>query len=516
MSNRDTSAARNYHDATKHSYYSIHTSPHFLDWPNQPLPFKLYRDLPALPLPQSRDVSPVPALDAIAAEESETQVEGVPDLEDLARVFYFSAGITKVRTHAGGQILFRAAACTGALYHLELYLACRDLPGLPAGVYHFGPSDFGLRKLRAGDWRSVAVRASGQEPSLASAPAVILLTSTYWRNSWKYGQRAYRHCFWDSGTLMANLLAEAATRQLPAHVVLGFEDAPINALLDLDPDREVTLAMISLGRDATSPPPASGSVDGLDIPTVPLSPSEVDYPEIREMHRASSLGSEEEARRWRGAPPAAEGAAPAGLLFPLHGLPATDVPPDPLEDVIRRRGSTRRFARSGITFAQLSTLLDRATRGIAADFLEPFGTHINDLYLIAHAVEGLPSGAYFYQRERRALEQLKEGEFRREAGHLDLGQELAAEASVNVYAMCSLDPVLERFGNRGYRAAQMEGGILGGKIYLGAYALGLGASGLTFFDDDVTQFFSPHAEGKSVMFLVAVGHPAARRVLYQR
>jgi len=184
--------------------------------------------------------------------------------------------------------------------------------------------------------------------------------------------------------------------------------------------------------------------------------------------------------------------------------------------VIRRRGSTRRFARSEITFAQLSTLLDRATRGIAADFLDPFGAHINDLYLIAHAVEGLPSGAYVYHRERRALEQLKEGEFRREAGHLDLGQELAAEASVNVYAMCSLDPVLERFGNRGYRAAQMEGGILGGKIYLGAYALGLGASGLTFFDDDVTQFFSPHAEGKSVMFLVAVGHPAAGRVLYQR
>src|SRR3972149_9860771 len=130
---------------------------------------------------------------------------------------------------------------------------------------------------------------------------------------------------------MANLLGEAVTRQLPVHVLVGFEDAPINALLDLDPDREVTLAMISLGRDATSPPPASGPVDGLDIPTVPLSPAEVDYPEIREMHRASSLESEEEARRWRGAPPAAEGAAPPGLRFPLDGLPATDGPPDPPE-----------------------------------------------------------------------------------------------------------------------------------------------------------------------------------------
>ncbi|MGH9461164.1 MAG: nitroreductase family protein, partial [Vicinamibacteria bacterium] len=123
---------------------------------------------------------------------------------------------------------------------------------------------------------------------------------------------------------------------------------------------------------------------------------------------------------------------------------------------------------------------------------------------------------YYHDRDRHALEQLREGNFRREAGHLDLGQDLAADASVNLYSMCSLDLVLERFGNRGYRAAQLEGGIVGGRIYLAAYAIGLGATGLTFFDDEVTRFFSPDAEGMSVMFLVAVGRPARKRVLYQR
>ena len=189
------------------------------------------------------------------------------------------------------------------------------------------------------------------------------------------------------------------------------------------------------------------------------------------------------------------------------------MPRDQLEEVILRRGSTRQFARAWISFAQLSTMLHRATRGIPADFLEPPGASLNDLYLIVHAVDDLPPGAYVYHRERNALEQLKEGEFRREAGQLDLGQELAADASVNVYMMSDLKPVLERFGNRGYRAAQLEGGILGGKLYLGAYAQRLGATGLTFFDDDVTGFFSPHAEGKSVMFLVAIGRPARRKAI---
>ncbi len=513
MGNRDLSAARTYHDSTKHSHASLHSTPHFLDWPNQPLPFKLYRDLEPLPLPSERETSSVPALNALAAGEIEVEGERLPDVEELARIFYYSAGITRVRTHAGGQILFRAAACTGALYHIELYLVCGDLPGLEAGVYHFGPSDFGLRRLRAGDWRSVLVEASASERSITSAPAVILFTSTLWRNSWKYRQRAYRHSFWDSGTLMANLLAEAAVLGLPSRVVLGFEDEPIDALLDVNPDREAALGMVALGKTALITSSAPGSMEALGYQTVPLSPEEVDYPEIREMHRASFLENAKDVAAWRGAPPERKEAESGENIFPLTPV---DLPKDPLEEVIIRRGSARRFARVPITFGQLSTILDRSTRGIAADYLEPFGASINDLYLIVNAVDVLPAGAYFYDRGRRVLVQLAEENFRREAGQLDLGQELAADASVNIYAMCNLEPVLERFGNRGYRAAQFEGGVLGGKVYLAAYAERLSATGLTFFDDDVTRFFSPHASGKSVMFLVAVGKKARRQVLYER
>jgi nitroreductase len=128
-----------------------------------------------------------------------------------------------------------------------------------------------------------------------------------------------------------------------------------------------------------------------------------------------------------------------------------------------------------------------------------------------HAVEGLPAGSYVFRRQQRTLELLKEGDFRREAGYLGLGQTIPADCSVNVYFLADLKNVLERFGNRGYRAAQLEAAIMGGKLYLAAYAQRLGASGLTFFDDDVTDFFSPHAEGKSVMFLIALGKSMKRK-----
>ena len=80
--------------------------------------------------------------------------------------------------------------------------------------------------------------------------------------------------------------------------------------------------------------------------------------------------------------------------------------------------------------------------------------------------------------------------------------------TVDIFFLADLRPFLQRFGNRGYRAVQLEAGILGGKIYLGAYAQHLGATGLTFYDDEVIKFFSPHAEGKSAIFLVAVGNSA--------
>jgi nitroreductase len=129
-----------------------------------------------------------------------------------------------------------------------------------------------------------------------------------------------------------------------------------------------------------------------------------------------------------------------------------------------------------------------------------------------NAVDDLDPGTYYFRREEGTLECLAAGEFRAQAGRLGLDQELPADAAVNVYALSALGPVLEQLGNRGYRAAQMEGGILGGRLYLTAYALGLGATGLTFYDDEVVEFFSPHAAGKDVMFLTAIGYADRKRL----
>jgi SagB-type dehydrogenase family enzyme len=450
----------------------------------------------------------VAALSAISEPVPSSRADSVPDLQDLARILYFSAGITKQRAHPGGEIYFRAAACTGALYEIELYVVTGHLPGLEAGVYHFNPADVSLRLLRKGDFRGNLAQATAMELAVAGAPMTIICTGTYWRNAWKYQARTYRHFGWDNGTLLANMLAVSAALGLPAEIVLGFVDVEVNRLLDLDTRREVSLCLVPIGHRSESSLPTPTEAPALGLETIPLSQREFEYPAMLEMHDASSLESREEVAQWRGKQLVLASSDPAGEEVPLQRLPQEGQPKDTIEQVILRRGSTRVFDKAAsITLAQLSTTLNCATRGLPADFLEPPGMQLNDLYLIVHSVEGLKPGAYFFRRERYTLELLKEGAFRAEAYRLGLEQQLPADACVDIFFLANLERTLERYGNRGYLAVQMEAGAIGGRMYLATYAQRLGATGLTFFDDDVINFFSPHAKGKSAVFLLAIGKP---------
>ena len=147
-----------YHRKTNHSVESVRAGNISLDFSILPRLYKLYRRAEALPLPEESAPSDVPALEAIAGDAPTR--DGAPTLEDVAALLKLSAGITKWLKVPNGSMAFRAASCTGALYHIELYLVCGDLPGLPAGVYQYGAQDNALRRVRSGDYRGALVAAT--------------------------------------------------------------------------------------------------------------------------------------------------------------------------------------------------------------------------------------------------------------------------------------------------------------------------------------------------------------------
>ena len=93
------------------------------------------------------------------------------------------------------------------------------------------------------------------------------------------------------------------------------------------------------------------------------------------------------------------------------------------------------------------------------------------------------------------------------SGYLCLEQSLFSDASAVFYIMSNIKLILDQLGNRGYRLCQFESGILAGRIYLSSYDQKIGASGSTFYDDAVSDFFSPHAKDKDVMIAIGIGVP---------
>jgi SagB-type dehydrogenase family enzyme len=500
--NERSEVARAFHEATAHTPYSVHASAHTLDWDIKPFPFKVYSGLAAIALPRAFD--PV-SLDTLAALDPARAGAPAPlTLERLTALLYYSAGVTRKKTYpGGGEVLFRAAPSTGALYQTEVYVVAGAVEGLAAGLYHFCPGDFALRRLRDGDVRPALAEAAADD-GIARAAATLVLSAIYWRNTWKYQARGYRHLFWDSGTMLANLLAVASAVGLSPRVDTGFVDGEVNRLLGLDAAREAALELVVLGPAAT-PAALLARIDEIRHDVLPLSSEEVDYPLLREAYAASALDSADEVHRWRA------GAATPGRL------PATTAPVRPpgttalpvaraeaargLGETVQRRASTRQFSHAPLSSEELATTLWWATRGFDADV--PAGRV--EAFLIVNAVDGIAPGAYRYRPDAHALEMVTLGAFRRESGYLCLEQPLGADAAAVIYFLAPLAEALRVSGNRGYRLVNLEAGLIGGRAYLAAYAQGFGASGLTFYDRHVVDFFAPASAGLDAVFVTALG-----------
>jgi nitroreductase len=253
-------------------------------------------------------------------------------------------------------------------------------------------------------------------------------------------------------------------------------------VLGIDGRYEAALAVLALERDAPSAPTAPAL---LELEVAPLSRTEVRYPLAEELHAASRLDDAAEVDQYRAGLPG-QRCAPAPVLA------------GQLEPVLRRRVSVRDFALEPVPREELVDLLARALGPIPSDV----GRAVRAVVL-ANAVEGLEPGVHDFEPPDR-LELVRAGELRQLAGYLVLEQFLGARAAAVVFLLADLDRTLSALGNRGYRAAQLEAGIVAGRLQVGAFALGWGATCSTFYDDDVTRAVAPQRLD-SPMLCVALG-----------
>jgi SagB-type dehydrogenase family enzyme len=468
-----------------------------LDPSNRPAPFKRYVGREPVPLPREFRLSSTAAADVLSGGPRRV-VGGRWDGERLARLLFLSDGVSRIGGSAfGGATYFRTAMSAGNLHPVEIYVVCGELETVPAGVHHFAPLEFGLTELRRGDHRAALAEAT-VDPVFVEAPVTLVLTGIPWRTGWKYGERGYRHLYWDAGALLANLLAAEPS----AAVRVGFVDEQVKRLVGVDGVSEFPLALVMLR--GSDPGPQAGPagdtspVEPLSFAVEPISPAPIEFPLVTAAQRDGDLANEVEVERWRAA------AKPLGTPAADAVEPPPNAGEEPIEAVILRRGSTRLMRREPVRRDLLTWGLRTAARAVPADFAQQAGTLLQH-FVSVHDVQGVAPGAYRFREE--GFEQRRDGQYRDLAAHLCLDQPLGGDSAYTVFDAADLTEILGALGSRGYRAGQLEAGVAAERLALAGFTLGYGATGLTFYDEMVSEFFATRAE---CMLVTSVGVPDYR------
>jgi SagB-type dehydrogenase family enzyme len=459
---RPGDAARLYHELTSYSpeteLWLPRDDPRLVqdhvpnDVATWPWPCKRYaQELPALALPR---VWPRVAISATAVLTGRHDAPPVqPTVPALARLLHLTAGVVRVVEREGRpMLLLRAAGSAGGRFPLELYVAARGVEGLADGVHWYDPIEHALRRVGP--------------PAGGGAATTLVVTGIPWRTGWRYAERGWRHIHWDAGTALSQALALADSAGLRPRLWTTFPDAAIAGLVGADGTHELPVALVALGEGAPAIEPGGEAAAG----AVDAAPRE--FPLVTAAHRAgdaAALGDP-----W-----------PAGAR--VDGAP----PPAPsLDDVLLQRGTTRRMD-AGRTVARVTFTFSLATalRGIEVPH-----------FVAVHGVDDVEPGLYRWPDIDTPL---RRGDLRDELLKVCWDQDLGRDAAFVVLGAADL----EALDDRTYREAQLAAGLVEGRLHIAAYALGAGASGMTFLDSEIAGLTGTPLAG---LLSTCVGVPAYR------
>ena len=517
--NNDTERLFAYHQATKHTYLSVRANARHLDWHNQPDPFRSYDDVPTILLtpepgfPNSGTFAAITALAENPVPLTEDQHEGSAkfqlDLTWLSRLLWHSMAVSawKKAPGSGGCYSLRVNPSSGNLHPTETHIAVRAFRGMDEGLYHYRADRHALEFRSSGGWTKHLANTL-DIPWASGSQLIMGLTSIFWRESWKYGDRAYRYCCHDLGHALMSLIMAARALGLPGGAVAHFSDLRLARALGLSESDEAPMAFLVFHTPNDSiefPIPEIQPVAG--IPNE-LSSEEVRNEMILGIHTVVVLPES------AGPLPRVSSGNPngAGQRAVLSRLSLLDIPLDvpidaPLGATVRRRRSALDFDAHTPPMGrdELEHLLDYATRDWHADWRGNFcggaapsegGADLVSLYQYVHRVRDCEPGVYRWDRSGRKLELLHRGDVQRVAAFLSLEQSLAGNSCFTISMIADLEIAARIFGNRGYSYVYFEAGAIGQRLYVAATALGWNATGIgAFYDDDVHRYLGFLEEG---------------------
>ena len=475
-----------YHRRTKHQPTRYALGPAFLDWQSQPCPYRRFEGarLVELPLRDREPTAPFPGPASAVAPIS---------ARSLGLFFELAFGLSAWKSYEGSLWALRNNPSSGNLHPTEAYalLNAGDL-GASAALFHYAPVEHALEE-----------RATFEAAQVLPAGGFLLgLSAVHWRESWKYGERAFRYCQLDAGHAIGAAAQAAAALGWRAQVLPEPGDDEVAVLLGLDRDdawrrreEEHPDALLWIG---------AGPVPSIDVLALAQAPR-------RWQGAANRLSEDHDA--W----PAVDRAArlchkprgPAPAQGAERAPRAVRTAPE-IGEVVRRRRSAQRMDGVAVLPREAFAAMLRATLPGVPPLLASFPWPARlTLLLFVHRVDGLDPGLYLLQRDAEAARRLaassatdfawapvgledldlfllREGPCEREAAKFSCLQPIAGKGCFAVAMLADFDRALAEDGAFAYRRLHWEAGLTGQALYLEATAAGLSGTGIgCFFDDEV-------------------------------
>ncbi len=558
--------AIHYHERTKHHFHRYARSLGFLDWVNQPDPFRRFEGAEVVPLPllKPEEDPRSPSYDAIY------QPGAIPcqpiSLRALSRFFEFSLALSAWKKAGESEWALRSNPSSGNLHPTEGYLGLPAIQGLEMrpGLYHYAPREHGLEHRV--EWPSDLV----EELLSPFPPGAFLfgLTSIHWREAWKYGERAFRYCNHDVGHALGAARIAAATLGWNMALLDGTDQNTVALLLgtnrpedfpDVEPEHPDCLAVVWGGRhqeteEGTMPAQSMG------IPLF-LNPAIVKQLSAGQWSGIASRLSREHGVRWDVIDEVADatwkttsgagtvllnsdsGSAAEAFWVSRSAVDASLA----AGQIIRQRRSAVSFdGKTSIAASTFFRMLNRVMPQADRSQLErpmpwdvwPYDPTIH-LLLFVHRVDGLAPGLYCLVREAGKLDMMRqamnpeftwtpapecperlplywllEGDAKRLAAQVSCHQDIAADSAFSFGMLAEFEPPLRERGAWWYPRMFWESGILGQVLYLEAEANGVRATGIgCFFDDPVHEIVAIKHRTFQSLYHFTIGGPVEDRRL---
>ena len=414
-----------FHQQTKHSYISVRKNANFLDWQSQPRNYKLYPHF-----------------------NQRFKIDDYEELKELKLI----GGITFEKEYPNGSYYLRSVPSAGGLYPCEIYIQIRGIKGLLNGIYHYEPYNLEITLLQEIDKDGIEYyfKDKKREDGL-----VFLISSVYFRSSWKYRDRSIRYILLDSGHQLGSIYAALSVMGKENEFLFDYDKLLLNQDFGFRDDEMFTCAIKSSRNN-------DKEVLRLrqELPYV----SGCDYLEtnnfIEEAYKDSAIYKDE------------------NFTVPdfFNGISK-----DQLKEAILNRRSIRAFRHQSITKDEFKSI----TKDI---FLFASRNNIEIFYTL-HLVDDKKLGLY------KEDELLQEGDFRTKSRYLALEQNLGGQSAATFYFSSN---EVEK-----YQKVNILSGFLAQILYLRCTHLNIGCSGIgAYYDDETKEFLNTK---NNILYLLAIG-----------